>query len=80
MREMYSDVLLKVPLPSDGLTAGARGFLIHVPGPRPVQAGRRVEGAVPSRVLSGRMKNISTSTGVGLRAEALANQVWLPGS
>lgn len=33
MREMYSDVLLKVPLPSDGLTAGARGLLVHEPGP-----------------------------------------------
>lgn len=32
MREMYSDVLLKVPLPSDGLTAGAHGVVVHVHG------------------------------------------------
>lgn len=30
MREMYSDVLLKAPLPSDGLTAGAREVEVHV--------------------------------------------------
>lgn len=27
---MYSDVLLKVPLPSNGLPAGARGVVVHV--------------------------------------------------
>lgn len=32
VREMYSDVLLKVPLPSDGLTAGAHGVVVHVLG------------------------------------------------
>lgn len=30
MRELYSDVLLKVPLPSNALTAGARGVVVHV--------------------------------------------------
>lgn len=30
MRELYSDVLLKVPRPSNGLTAGARGVVVHV--------------------------------------------------
>lgn len=30
MREMYSDVVLKVPLPSDELPVGARGVVVHV--------------------------------------------------
>lgn len=30
VRELYSDVQLKVPLPSNGLTAGARGVVVHV--------------------------------------------------
>lgn len=32
MREMYSDVVLKVPLPSNGLAVGARGVVVHVHG------------------------------------------------
>lgn len=32
MREMYSDVVLKVPLPSNGLVAGDRGVVVHVHG------------------------------------------------
>jgi hypothetical protein len=30
VRELHSDVLLKVPLPSNGLPAGARGVVVHV--------------------------------------------------
>lgn len=30
MREMYSDVVLKVPLPLNALAAGARGVVVHV--------------------------------------------------
>ncbi|KQY90730.1 DUF4926 domain-containing protein [Pelomonas sp. Root1444] len=29
---MYSDVPLNVPLPSDGLTVGAHGVVVHVHG------------------------------------------------
>nr|WP_295130098.1 hypothetical protein [uncultured Roseateles sp.] len=33
MRELYCDALLKVPLPSNGLTAGARGVLVRMQHP-----------------------------------------------
>lgn len=32
MREKYSDVVLKVPLPSDELPVGARGVVVYVHG------------------------------------------------